>query len=55
MSEDAGDGITKVQKLRESCGVFIDAMLEGDAVGIVRFDASGNTVAIAVSSQSCSW
>jgi hypothetical protein len=38
MSEDAGDGITKVTKLRESCGVFIDAMLEGDGIGIVRFD-----------------
>ena len=38
MSEDAGDGIVKVSKLREACTVFIDAMLEGDGVGIVRFD-----------------
>jgi von Willebrand factor type A domain len=38
MSEDAGDGTTKVQKMREAVGVFLDAMLPGDGVGIVRFD-----------------
>lgn len=38
MSEDAGDGTTKVQKLRESVQVFLDAMLPGDGVGLVRFD-----------------
>ncbi len=38
MSEDAGDGTTKVQKLRESAGVFVEAMLPGDGLGIVRFD-----------------
>ncbi len=38
MIEDAGSGTTKVQNLRESVGVFLSAMLPGDAVGVVRFD-----------------
>jgi hypothetical protein len=38
MAEDAGDGTTKVQKLREAAGVFVDAMLPGDGIGVVRFD-----------------
>jgi hypothetical protein len=38
MAEDAGDNTTKVQKLRESVQVFVDAMLPGDGIGIVRFD-----------------
>jgi hypothetical protein len=38
MSEDAGDGTTKVGKLRESARVFVDAMLPGDGIGLVRFD-----------------
>lgn len=38
MQEDAGDGTTKVGKLRESAQIFIDTMLPGDGIGIVRFD-----------------
>jgi hypothetical protein len=38
MAEDAGDGTTKVQKLREAATVFVDAMLPGDGIGLVRFD-----------------
>ena len=38
MSEDAGDGTTKVGKLREAANIFISAMLQGDGLGIVRFD-----------------
>jgi hypothetical protein len=38
MQEDAGDGTTKVQKLREAAGVFIEAMLPGDGLSVVRFD-----------------
>jgi hypothetical protein len=38
MSEDAGDATTKVQKLREAVQVFVDAMLPGDGIGLVRFD-----------------
>ncbi len=38
MAEDAGDGTTKVQKLREAASIFVGAMLPGDAIGLVRFD-----------------
>lgn len=38
MAEDAGDGRTKVAKLREAGTVFINAMLQGDGLAIVRFD-----------------
>jgi hypothetical protein len=38
MQEDAGDGTTKVQKLREAAGVFVEAMLPGDGLSVVRFD-----------------
>jgi hypothetical protein len=38
MAEDAGDGTTKVQKLRQAVKVFLEAMLPGDGVGIVTFD-----------------
>jgi hypothetical protein len=38
MSEDAGDGTTKVAKLREAGGIFINAMLQGDGISVVRFD-----------------
>ncbi len=38
MQEDAGDGTTKVAKLREAAGIFLEAMLPGDGIGVVRFD-----------------
>jgi Mg-chelatase subunit ChlD len=38
MSEDAGDGFTKVQKLRQAANTFVSVMLQGDGIGIVRFD-----------------
>lgn len=38
MAEDAGDGRTKVAKLREAGTVFVNAMLQGDGLSIVRFD-----------------
>ena len=44
MAEDAGDGRTKVQKLREAAHVFIDAMLPGDGIGLVRFDDTAQRV-----------
>lgn len=44
MSEDAGNGTTKVAKLREAAAIFIDAMLEGDGIGLVRFDHSAQRV-----------
>ena len=44
MSEDAGDGLTKVEKLREAARIFIDAMLPGDGIGLVRFDDTAERV-----------
>ncbi len=38
MAEDAGDGTIKVQKLREAASIFVEAMLPGDGIGVVRFD-----------------
>jgi hypothetical protein len=38
MSEDAGDGQPKIEKLREAVQIFVGAMLDGDGLGIVRFD-----------------
>lgn len=38
MNDDAGDGITKVQKLREAANAFISVMLPGDGIGVVRFN-----------------
>jgi hypothetical protein len=38
MAEDAGDSTTKVSKLREAARIFVDAMLPGDGLGVVRFD-----------------
>ena len=38
MAEDAGDGTVKVQKLREAASVFVESMLPGDGIGLVRFD-----------------
>lgn len=38
MNDDAGDGVTKVQKLREAANAFISIMLPGDGIGLVRFN-----------------
>ncbi|MCV3208830.1 tyrosinase family protein [Mesorhizobium sp. YC-39] len=38
MTGNAGDGTTKNQKLKESLGVFVETMLEGDGIGIVSYD-----------------
>jgi len=37
MEEDAGDGTKKIDKLRQAAGIFVDAMLPGDGIGLVRF------------------
>lgn len=38
MADDAGDGQTKVGKLREAANMFVNAMLDGDGVSVTRFD-----------------
>lgn len=44
MSDDAGDGTTKVDKVRQAAGIFVDAMLAGDGLAIVRFDDTAQTL-----------
>jgi hypothetical protein len=38
MDEDRGDGQSKYVSLREAATVFVDLMLEGDGIGIVRYN-----------------
>ncbi|MFF0267464.1 LodA/GoxA family CTQ-dependent oxidase [Kribbella sp. NPDC004536] len=38
MSEDRGDGQSKHTALQQAANIFVDVMLEGDGVGIVRFN-----------------
>ena len=38
MSEDRGDGETKHTSLQQAASIFVDVMLEGDGVGVVRFN-----------------
>ncbi len=44
MSEDRGDGQSKHRSLQEAAGIFVDLMLEGDGVGIVRYDQSAQAL-----------
>jgi hypothetical protein len=38
MAEDRGDGQTKHASLQQAASIFVDVMLEGDGVGVVRFN-----------------
>jgi len=38
MIEDRGDGVSKIQSLREAASILVDVMLEGDGCSIVRFN-----------------
>ena len=38
MADDRGDGQSKHASLQQAANVFVDVMLEGDGVGIVRFN-----------------
>jgi L-Lysine epsilon oxidase N-terminal/L-lysine epsilon oxidase C-terminal domain/von Willebrand factor type A domain len=38
MSEDRGDGQSKHASLQQAASIFVDVMLEGDGVGVVRFN-----------------
>jgi IgA peptidase M64/VWA domain-containing protein len=44
MNDDAGDGITKVAKLREAAHVFVDVMLPNDGIGVVRFNDTAQRI-----------
>lgn len=45
MNEDRGDGQRKVDSLRESASIFIDAMLQDDGVALVRFNQDAQLLA----------
>ena len=38
MSEDRGDGQSKHRSLQEAANIFVDVMLDGDAVGLIRYN-----------------
>lgn len=38
MADDRGDGLSKHVSLQQAAGIFVDVMLEGDGVGLVRFN-----------------
>lgn len=38
MAQDRGDGKTKSESLRQAASIFVDAMLEGDGIAVVRYD-----------------
>ena len=38
MADDRGDALSKHLSLQQAAGIFVDVMLEGDGVGIVRFN-----------------
>jgi hypothetical protein len=44
MNDDAGDGVTKVAKLREASHAFVDIMLPNDGIGLVRFNEAAQRI-----------
>ena len=38
MNDDRGDGQSKHDSLQQAASIFVDVMVEGDGVGIVRFN-----------------
>lgn len=44
MSQDRGDGLSKHQSLTEAASIFVDVMLEGDGVGLIRYNEDAQLV-----------
>ena len=44
MAEDRGDGVSKHIALQQAAETFVDAMLEGDGAGLVRYDDDAQVV-----------
>ena len=44
MAEDRGDGVSKHISLQQAAEIFVDVMLEGDGVGLVRYDQDAQVV-----------
>ena len=45
MSEDRGDGQSKHASLQQAASIFVDVMLEGDGVGLVRYNQDAQAAA----------
>lgn len=45
MSDDSGNGVTKIQSLRDAASIFVDVMLEGDGVSVARFNQAADLLA----------
>jgi hypothetical protein len=45
MSDDSGDGVPKIQSLRDAASIFVDVMLEGDGASITRFNQTADLLA----------
>ena len=44
MAQDRGDGQSKHVSLQQAAEIFVDVMLEGDGVGLVRYDQDAQVV-----------
>ncbi|MBS1223815.1 MAG: von Willebrand factor, type [Proteobacteria bacterium] len=44
MNDDAGDAVTKVQKLREATNTFISILQANDGIGLVRFNQAAQRI-----------
>lgn len=44
MAQDRGDGQSKHRSLQQAAEIFVDVMLEGDGVGLVRYDHNAQVV-----------
>ena len=38
MAQDRGDGLSKHVSLQQAAAIFVDVMLEGDGIGLVRYN-----------------
>jgi L-Lysine epsilon oxidase N-terminal/L-lysine epsilon oxidase C-terminal domain/von Willebrand factor type A domain len=42
MADDRGDGLSKYQSLMDAASILVDVMVQGDALGIVRFNQTAD-------------
>ncbi|MFB3149631.1 MAG: LodA/GoxA family CTQ-dependent oxidase [Alphaproteobacteria bacterium] len=45
MNDDRGDGQSKYQSLQDAAAIFVDVMVEGDAIGLVRYNQDAQPIA----------
>ncbi len=44
MSQDRGDGVSKIESLREAGKIFVDVMLQDDGIALVRYDQDAQII-----------